>query len=518
MLVVTRLCPAYLAFLLLVGVTPNLVGATAPGRSPDFDPPPPPQSLGKAAPTADLKEVLRPAGLPLQPWFVDEAGRQIIPNGVVLLTEDSNGDFEYPEAAFTRLRRYGLNLQVVRLSLARLGGFPGAKIKPEYFDKLDRMVRLGAQNGVKTIFKLTLYDHTGEAYTHLTEDQWATLFLNRQGAQDMYLDAWERMFRRYAREPDVWGYDLLNEPLAGSGGSKTYVWERHPELKDVTHFETKFFWPLYERVIDRLQQISPEKWALVQSWHYIVPDHRRIGLPSAPPSGKLSCARTAFAPHYYGDKPAFALDTYLKQSVILGLPIIIGEYGPPTFPTTDQDLGTQLVYQQNFMRTVELFDRHVVGVLKAWYSGSGPLETKAMNRTWAMFTGKDAAQGPERKYVVDVMCRPRPLQIAGVVESFRFDFATRRFSMAFVPGQAAKPSEIYLPLDRFYPEDGLRVKFRGLVLGLTKGTSKFTVLENSGQLDPSGFSFDAEWQRLRVRAWPGDAERAVLEVVPGTQF
>jgi hypothetical protein len=508
-----------LALRALPPAAPTSQPAPAAGRVPDYDPPPPPQKLAKGQPKVppDRQEVPRPPRLAPQPWFTDEHGRHFIPNGVVLNTEDHQGDYAYPDEAFSLLRRYGLNLQVVRLSITRLGGYPGSTLKPEYLAKLDRMVRLGADNGVRTIFKLTLYDLTGEVYKDLTEEHWAALFLNRDRAQDRYLDAWEGMFRRYAPDPNVWGYDLLNEPLAAGGGSRAYLWDKYPEFGGKENFERRFFWPLYERVIDRLHGISPDKWALVQSWHHIVADHRRLGLPSAPPLGPLARPRTVFAPHYYGDQPATALDTYLQQAVTLGLPILIGEYGPPTFPATDTALEAQSIYTLNFMRTVNLFDRHVVGTLKAWWCGSRSFEQKSTNRTWAMFTGSDPSMGPERKYVVDVMCRPRPLAVAGRVESFAYDFATRRFRMEFTPGRATSSSELYLPLARHYTEDGLRVKYEGLVLALPPRGTHFEVRENPPRLDAGAFSFDPEWQRLRVRAWPGGADRTVLEVIPGTR-
>lgn len=506
------------SFLLFtLGLVCGCAEAAQNSRAPDYDPPPPPQKLLSGETEPDLKTVTRPPGLAPQPWFTDEHGRHFMPNGVVLNTEDQHGDYTYPDEAFTLFRRYGLNLQVVRLSLTRLGGYPGSQLKPEYLEKLDRMVRLGAANGVRTIFKLTLYDLTGEVYKELTEEHWAALFLNRDGARERYLQAWEGMFRKYAGNPDVWGYDLLNEPLAGGGGSKSYLWDTYPDFGGKENFERRHFWPLYEAVIDRLHAISPKKWALVQSWHYIVPDHRRLGLPSAPPIGRLARPHTLFAPHYYGNRPAFALDTYLRQAETLGLPIVMGEYGPPTFPATDTDPETQHIYQLNFMRTVNLFDRHAVGTLKAWWCGSRAFESKAMNRTWAMFTGSDPAMGPERKYVVDVMCRPRPLAVAGVVDTFAFDFATRRFRMEFTPGKSPAPSEVYLPLDRFYPEDGLRVTFRGLVLALPPRSAQFEVRENPARLDASVFYFDPEWQRLRISSWPGGASKAVLEIKPGAR-
>jgi len=492
-------------------------GRAAEVRVPDFDPPPPAMQF-RAEPAADALDFPMPPGVPESPWFRDEFGRHWIPNGVVVNTEDVSGDYDYSEEAYRRMRAYGLNCQVVRLGLTRLGGFPGSELRQEYLDKIDRLVRLGKRNGVKTIFKMTLYDLTGEVYTTLTEEHWAALFLDKDGLRQMYLEAWGKVFDRYANEPAVWGYDLLNEPLAASGGAKQDIWDLYPDdFKDNAHFQQEYLWPLYEQVVDRLQAASPDKWALVQSWHYTVADHRRTGLPSGYPMVRLDRGNVAYAPHYYGGKPGYALQTYLGHAAALRLPVIIGEYGPPTFPNTDSDLETQLVYQLNFMRTVELFDRFGIGMLKAWWAGSRDLDRGVFNRTWSMFQGESHALGPERKYVVDVMCRVRPIAVAGVAHSYRHDFATRRFAMDFTPGEAGAPSEIYLPLDRHYP-DGLRIRYQGLELVLAPGGGGgLKVAANPGKLPSRGFRWDKETQRLHVKAWPGAAERSLLEVLPGTR-
>jgi hypothetical protein len=499
-----------------------VVGISAYGvshevRVPDFDPPPPVQQFA-AEPAEDTIAVEMPAGVPSQPWFRDEFGRHWMPNGVVVNTEDVTGDYDYSEESYQRMRAYGLNCQVIRLGLTRLGGFPGSELKPEYLAKIDRLVRLGKENGIKTIFKMTLYDLTGEVYTTLTEEHWASLFLNKNGLQDRYVEAWGRVFDRYAAEPAVWGYDLLNEPLAASGGATNDIWDLYPDqFQSNVQFQRDYFWPLYERVIDRMQRVSPDKYALVQSWHYTVSNHRKTGLPSGYPLTKINRNNVVYAPHYYGNKPGYALQTYLNHAAELKLPVIMGEYGPPTFPNTDSDLETQLVYQRNFMHTVELFDRFGIGMLKAWWAGSRDLNHGKFNRTWSMFQGDSHALGPERKYVTDVMCRPRPICIAGVVHTYHYDFATRKFTMEFTPAEAKAPSEIYLPLERHYP-DGLRINYQGLVLTLAPGgKGGLKVKENPGKLEAGGFHWDKATQRLHVKKWPEPGGRTLFEVVPGVK-
>jgi hypothetical protein len=89
--------------------------------------------------------------------------------------------------------------------------------------------------------------------------------------------------------------------------------------------------------------------------------------------------------------------------------------------------------------------------------------------------------------------------------------------MEFTPGAASAPSEIYLPLDRHYP-DGVRIVYQEMVLSLAaNGTNNFHVTANPHGLDATVFQWDAVTQRMRVHAWPGSAEKTLLRVLPGAR-
>ena len=55
----------------------------------------------------------------------DEHGRELVPAGFVAITEDRKGVIRYQPDDYHRMVRMGANFQVIRLSLGRLGGWPG---------------------------------------------------------------------------------------------------------------------------------------------------------------------------------------------------------------------------------------------------------------------------------------------------------------------------------------------------------------------------------------------------------
>ena len=132
-----------------------------------------------------------------------------------------------------------------------------------------------------------------------------------------------------------------------------------------------------------------------------------------------------------------------------------------------------------------------------------------------MFEGNSHSRGAERKYVVDMMCRPRPLAINGVVNSFNYDFATRRFTMDFISGKGTAVSEIYLPVNRHYP-DGCRIQLDGIELTITPKSS-MVITKNDNSLFIDHFNWDADRQQLLVRKWPTSNTKQKMLIIPGVQ-
>lgn len=91
----------------------------------------------------------------------DEQGRHIVPRGFVINTEDSKGNIYYTPGDYHRMVKMGANIQVIRLRLGALGGYPGNELEQSYLLHLDSLVQMGKNAGLKTNFKLTVYGTEG---------------------------------------------------------------------------------------------------------------------------------------------------------------------------------------------------------------------------------------------------------------------------------------------------------------------------------------------------------------------
>jgi len=464
-----------------------------------------------------------PSGFkPGESGFRDELGRHFIPHGFVTITGDGMGDVPYTAEDYRKMALAGANFQVIRIFLGKLGGVPGREPNPKYLEQLDEMVELGRQAGMKSAFKLTVYDATSSKSVNLAgfqQQDWIDLYLDKDGRQDRFLAAWRRVFERYKDNPSVFGYDLVNEPCAAN--RKKQIWEDEPRFKDSETFQRDYFIPFYRKLIDELHRISPEgKLALFQPYHVPPPVHIATNFPCLPLSEPLRREGIVFAPHYYNADPAEAMKRYTADAVLNDAPMMFGEYGTHTTSETDHDLAAQQAYTKTLIDTVTEFDRHAVGCVKAWWCGSRvfnqTVKTKPGAVTWALFYGDSPMGNAERKYIMDVIVRPRPLVIAGTVNSFHFDFATRIFEMRFAPDSSKGKSEIFVPVERHYP-DGFRVLYNGLTLAFApESPGGFRVVENTGDTPASAFHWDAARNRILVDNWGTESKETTLKIIPGT--
>ena len=310
-----------------------------------------------------------PAQPPSKVPLADEQGRHFIPHGFVTITEDSLGEVRYTADDYRKMLLLGANFQVIRIVLGKLGGWPGYAVDPAYLHRLDEMVALGRQAGMKSAFKLTVYDVGQPPRTGSLRKIRRDLYLDRDHRQDLWIAAWRRIFERFRDDPSVFGYDLINEPCATR--ARRQIWELEPQFKDSQTFQREFFVPFYRKIIDQLHAISGQrKWALFQPYHVPPPVHMQTHFPCLPLTVPLERTGILFAAHYYGDDPALAVRRYTEDAATSHAPLFFGEYGKATFLSTDRDPATQAAYKQVLIETVAEFDRHALGCVKAWWCGS----------------------------------------------------------------------------------------------------------------------------------------------------
>jgi endoglycosylceramidase len=436
-----------------------------------------------------------------QRWLTDAGGRQLLPHGFVTLTGDAAGVIRYKLEDYERMAALGANFQVIRIFLGKVGGWPGYKLDEAYIEQVGQMITLGRQAGMQTFLKLAVYD-----IAPFGKEQWQR-FWTDLAVQELLVRAWRAIFEHFKDEPALLGYDLVNEPIRG-------------DIESNEVFVRDHLVPCYRKLIDVLHEISPEKWALYQPPYE--PPYIASPTPGRIPFGRMEIpierTKIAYSPHCYGQDPAAFVKRYLTEAELSEAALFIGEHGNIIPESLDGNLDYQWAYQKVLIATVSEFDRHALGAIKPWFCGTR-FRLGRGKATWALLRGKSGASGPERKFVMDVLARPVPLVMAGQVRSYSFNFATREFEMDFVPDSSKGASEIYVPLERHFP-DGFRLIYsRGLTLAYDPFSEipGLRVVQNANQLDASNFQLQPARGRILVTEWDKGTGEATLKIVPGVR-
>ena len=440
----------------------------------------------------------------------DVQGRQVIPRGFVNNTEDKSGDIFYTQDDYYRMSKMGANFQVIRLSLGRLGGYPGNELEEAYLLHLDSMVQMGKNVGMNTDFKLTIYGCKGFS--------WGDFWRNKNGEFDRFEKSWTILWERYKDEPSVFGYDLLNEPMRG---------ELNVSYEDM---ESDYLIPLYARLIDACQQINsckkifyqPISVPICSDWDIYFPPFIEMKTP-------LKKENIIFAPHIYeGDKSRIRkwFDRYEKDAAVSGTALLIGEWGPATYDEVDSSIREQFKFIDFYIETTHVIDSLGLGSFKPWFTGTTGKSLEpdwdGWNKdwwkdyyTWSIFKDNNPVGTVERKYITDIISRPYPQCVAGEIMKYSFDLPTRSFYLSVKAENRLGISKIFIPVDRHYPD--------GFTVTIGEARMIFNPMKNNGleliKTDKQGYVPELIWepyrQQLIVVKWPIDGEILNLSIQPG---
>lgn len=433
----------------------------------------------------------------------DNQGRHVISRGFVINTNDHKGEVFFNKDDYARMVRMGANTQVIRLELGKLSKFPGGSLQPNYLKKLDTLVMLGQHSGIKTVFKMTVYG--------VNKFIWEEFWKNNKAEYSTYIDAWKVIWNRYSSNSAVLGYDVVNEPRKLS---------MNISYKELTN---KYLIPLYQKIIDESQKINADKKILFQSV-FMNKGEKVDNNQYAEITAPINRENIIFAPHIYQNDVNYIkknMDRFDKESKMLNAPIIIGEWGFPTFAKTDTlisgKLG-QLAYRELYIKTAEVFDSMGVGSIKAWFLGNRSMQhfLPAGPSTWSIFSDSTDAGTVERKYITDVISRPFPQTIAGDIQSFMFNHATRTLNLNIKSDNSKGVSKIFIGANRHYP-DGFSIIINNDIVMYRNPLKKVRLETYKAPkgFNPSDYIWDEYTQKLTILKWPKDTSKLNIKIVPG---
>lgn len=242
-------------------------------------------------------------------------------------------------------------------------------------------------------------------------------FWSSRDLQSHAVEAWRRLAAALKDIDGVRGFDPLNEPYWGS------------TQYDV--FEDKRLAPWYRQVIAAVRESKPDALAFLEP-----ASSRNLGLASHLPS--FEEPNIVYAPHAYDADAESGLgfdpsrrDAILENVRALraeadarGAALVLGEYGGVA---SNPGIG-------EYMDAVH----------------AAAAETKAGAIYWDYSKsdgyGLLAADGSEKPALLDAVARPYPERVAGTLDSFSFDAATKTLVVTFTPDASlTAPTLIRVP-------------------------------------------------------------------------
>ncbi|WP_408639139.1 cellulase family glycosylhydrolase [Nocardiopsis endophytica] len=251
---------------------------------------------------------------------------------------------------------------------------------------------------------------------------------------DRYADAWGAVAERFADDPAVIGYDLMNEPFGGS-------------LQGAA-FESGPLAELYRRSTERIRRTDADTWIFVEGQAVGV----NWGAPSALPrldDPRPGRPRIVYAPHVYplpmdlgraytgsGREQVDAAIALWEENVRvtaerLGAPVVLGEFG---LDMSGEGAGDYVE------RMLDVTDGMATG--RAYWSND--------HDGWGPWADEELTPGP----LAEVMDRAYPRAVAGRPVDIAYDPEGPELTVRFTAEEGVTgPTEVYLPEDGF-PDGG----------------------------------------------------------------
>ena len=217
--------------------------------------------------------------------------------------------------------------------------------------------------------------------------------------------AWRHVAERFAAEPAVIGFDVLNEPN----------WGTYP----IFTFERDRLAPFYDQVVAAVREVAPHWVAFVEPGA-----SRNVGIATSLPVPAY--ADVMYAPHSYdaSAESGGGFDPAHRQMILDNVADLAGEAG---------QLGAGLwIGEYGGTATAP----GIVAYMTAQYDAAGAVAAGTMY--WSYDKGDGGyslvdAAGDEKPELVGALVRPYPERVAGTPSSYAFDPATSTFELVYHP-------------------------------------------------------------------------------------
>ena len=186
--------------------------------------------------------------------------------------------------------------------------YMGLSCQQDGFQRIDQLISWCRQAGLYLI--LDMHDCPGSQTGDNIDDGYGYPWLfESEQSQQLFCDIWQRIAKRYAKEPVILGYELMNEPIA-------HYFENKDELN--ARLE-----PLYKRAVRAIRQVDRNHVILLGGarWNS---DFFMFNDWTFDNNIMYTCHR------YGGDATAEAINDYISFRDKTQLPMYMGETGHNT--------------------------------------------------------------------------------------------------------------------------------------------------------------------------------------------
>jgi len=442
--------------------------------------------------------------------FVDPEGREVVLSGINFISKDPLEKYmpKQGEETFKQFKAWGFNCIRLGIIWDGLEPEPG-KYNEAYLQEIDKRIKWAEKNDVyvfldmhQDLFSAKFSDGAPEWATitgdqpHYKGDVWSDSYLispavqtafdnfwnnapakDGIGLQDHYANLWKLIAERYAKNPTVIGYDVMNEPFMGSEAqnvlpmmlgayAQVYVevtgeappsanelaamWgseasrmealnmistrDRYSKVVDAVYevsaaFEKNQLQPFYQKVADAIREVDMNH-ILIYNHNYFV----NTGVSTALEATKLPDGtrdpQVAYGAHGYDlvvdtkenenqsrDRVEFIFDRVAESGKRMNMPVLLGEWGA---------LHSK---SEKMVETAQ----HLVGIIETH---------KFSNTFWAYYG--DIDQYP---FFQKAIVRPYPQRISGKLDLYDYNFESGEFTFVWEEsGNEQEPSVIYVPV------------------------------------------------------------------------